>query len=208
MKKFLIFIIIICVFIGAIIILSNDIFKVKPTVDTTTETTETTDSKITDETTNTNQESSETESKKIEEFVLYFSDENAMNVESEKREIEVSSETDLKDIIVLIFTELINGSEKEGYYTAIPENTKIISVDIEGRNLILNLSDEFEKDHPGGSAGISMSFGPIVLSMTELEEIDSVRFLINGETVADFKGHITLDEPFTKSDFQELIKDN
>lgn len=145
--------------------------------------------------------------------VLYFSDKDAMYILKEERDIKMTVDSDVSvdDITVeqkakLIIEELIKGSVNEGNTTSIPKSTEILSVSKENNTLVLDLSEEFERDHVGGSTGITMSMGPIVLSLTELEGVEQVSFKIEGKVLDDFKGHITLEEPFKREDFKQYTQ--
>lgn len=145
--------------------------------------------------------------------VLYFPDKDAMYVVKEERTIKAADDKgtsaeqpDLAEKAKTIVEELIKGPENPQLSaTCIPNNTKVLSVTLDGSTITLDLSQEFEKDHIGGSTGILMTFAPIVLSLTELQGVDAVSFKIEGKTVEDFKGHISLNRPFKRSEYEHII---
>lgn len=139
--------------------------------------------------------------------VLYLPGPQRMNLFMEERDMKYikkdksAGDLDVAKKALFCIEELINSGE-----TSIPENTTVLSVETNGDNVILNLSEDFVKDHVGGSTGIDMTMGPIVLTLTELEGVNSVSFKIEGRTVEDFKGHIMFNRPFTRDEYTRLIK--
>ena len=89
--------------------------------------------------------------------------------------------------------------------TSIPKNTRVLSASLEGNTLKLNLSKEFEQDMNGGSAAINMALGQIVLTLTEFPDVNEVLFLIDGNVLEDFKGHIEFDRPFMRAEFEQFL---
>lgn len=156
---------------------------------------------------NTEQETANNEFKLEWKATLYMPDSQHAYVLKEEKGMVYSGKgeavqelpVDLKARFIL--EELINSGK-----TSIPSNTKVISVDLNGSELIINLSEEFEKEHVGGSTGISMTMGPIVLSLTDIDGVDKVSFKVEGKVLEEFKGHIELNRPFSRDDFKSLIK--
>ena len=86
----------------------------------------------------------------------------------------------------------------------IPEGTKLRSpVSINGGIATVDLTREFIEKHPGGKDAEQMSIYSIVNSLTELKEIQKVKFTIDGKERKEFKGGFKFDEPFPRS--QSLI---
>ncbi len=131
---------------------------------------------------------------------LYFSDENAEELVAETRSVTINSKESLEHAIV---NELIKGPEKDGLYPTIPEGTKILSVETKEGTCFVNLSQEFKTKHPGGSAGETMTIYSIVNTLTELDTIDKVQFLIEGQKQEVFI-HYIFNEPFERD--EKLIK--
>jgi spore germination protein GerM len=135
--------------------------------------------------------------------VLYLSDEDAMYVIG--KEIDIAADnSDIEYKSKLITEKLIE--EAANLKTTIPKNTKFLSAKLENNKLTLDMSKEFITEHIGGSTGFTMTFAPIVLSLTELDGIDEVWFTIEGKNVEDFKGTDTLNRAFTREEFLGYIK--
>ncbi len=120
---------------------------------------------------------------------LYFANKDATAFNIEEREIEVNPNEPLEKYII---EELIKGPQEEGNYSTVPSETKLRSIKTETTDGIcyVDLSSDFVTKHTGGSTGEWFTIYSIVNSLTELENIKKVQFLIEGEKQQNFKGHI------------------
>lgn len=134
-----------------------------------------------------------------ETITLYFPDEQAMYLVPEHRDVVVN-----KPIENIIVEELIKGPKAPGRFGAIPEGTKLISIEIKDKIAYVNFSKEFKENHPGGSTGEMMTINSVVNSLTELPEIDKVQFLIEGKKEETLAGHVIFNEPFDRN--ESIIK--
>lgn len=112
---------------------------------------------------------------------------------------------DVKELYKEPYTYLINmlirGPENEKLESAIPEGTKVNSCNLKGNTLYVDLSKEFIDNAPSGIDEESMVVYSIVNTLTELNEVSGVKFLINGEENLQFKdGKISFKEAFKKND--------
>lgn len=145
--------------------------------------------------------------------VLYFSDKNAMYVVKETRQIQLSGESkadgklSASEKAKIVLEELIKGSKNPECFTSIPEETRVLSTKLDDNTIIVDLSKEFVEKNVGGSAGVTMAIAPIVLSLTELDGVDQVKFKIEGKVVEDFKGHIQLSRAFKRAEYENLIEE-
>ena len=140
----------------------------------------------------------ETEEKKY--IKLYFSDLKAEHLIAEAREITVSQKETME---MRIIKELIKGPVNPNLTKTIPQETKILSVETKEGICFVNLSQEFKTRHSGGSAGEIMTIYSIVNSLTELENVDKVQFLVEGQKLEVFI-HMIFNEPFARD--AELIQ--
>ncbi|TYP50864.1 GerMN domain-containing protein [Thermosediminibacter litoriperuensis] len=131
---------------------------------------------------------------------LYFTDENAMYLEPEVREVE-RGEKPLEQIVV---EELIKGPTKPGLSRTIPEGTKLLSIEVKDGIAYVNFSKEFKENHWGGSTGEAMTINSVVNSLTELPGIEKVQFLIEGKKEGTLAGHMIFNEPFSRN--ENIIK--
>lgn len=124
---------------------------------------------------------------------LYFGDQNATKLVKELRVVEVNPNQPLERYVV---EQLIAGPVAKENIRTIPAETKIRDIKTADGICYLDLSAEFVNKHNGGSTGELMTVYSIVNSLCELDHIDSVQFLIEGEKQDEFKGHIEFSKPF------------
>ncbi|MBQ7040435.1 MAG: GerMN domain-containing protein [Clostridia bacterium] len=127
---------------------------------------------------------------------LYFANEGANGLIPEGRTVTVNSKESLEYVLV---NELIKGPEADYAYQTVPEGTKILSVETKEGTCFVNLSQEFKSKHPGGSAAENMTIYSVVNTLTELETVDKVQFLIEGQKMEVFI-HSIFNEPFERNE--------
>lgn len=98
-----------------------------------------------------------------------------------------------------IMNLLIEGPKNENLQKTIPEGTKINKIEKQGENLIIDFSEEFILNHPGGEEQEKITLQSIVKTVTELTEINGVKILIKGEENKEFKdGKIKFNQVFDR----------
>ncbi len=136
------------------------------------------------------------ETSKASKFVtLYFSDKSANKLVMERRRVDISDNTVEK----MIVTELIKGTVSEDSVNLIPKDTKVLSVETKEGICFVNLSDDFIKKYTGGNAGVLLCIYSIVNSLTELDEIEKVQFLIEGSKTELFN-EVVFSEAFIRDE--------
>lgn len=134
------------------------------------------------------------------EVVLYFSDDQAMSLLPEKRTIKIESPVNTETLAQEIVKQLIAGPESENLNPTLPAETKLLSAEIKDHIAYLDFSEEIRTNHIGGSTGETMTIMSIVNSLTELEDIDKVQFLIAGEKQDSLVGHWYIGEPIERDE--------
>ena len=115
---------------------------------------------------------------------LFFENKETKELVPEARMI------DIKELIDNPYEKLINmlmeGPKNEKLNKLIPENTKVLSINKDGDTLTIDFSNEFLNYDKSSESSKSNLIYSIVNTMTELTEINHVKFLINGEENSDF----------------------
>lgn len=132
-----------------------------------------------------------------EQVILYFSDEQELKLVPENRLVEVKQRESLETQIV---EQLILGPKEKGHFSTIPSETKIRNIKTEGSICYVDLSNEFISKNTGGSSADLFTIYSIVNSLTELEEVNKVQFLIEGEKISDYKGSLDISKPLDRKD--------
>lgn len=98
---------------------------------------------------------------------------------------------DVKNLLTNPYETLINllieGPKNEKLETTIPNETKILDVELKDDVVYLNLSNEFIENHLNGEDVEKLTISTIVNTLTELNEVNGVKILINGQENKEFK---------------------
>jgi len=133
---------------------------------------------------------------------LYFANDDNTKLKLEIRYIDAAdAQNSASDMATAIVNELIKGPSDESAFTrTVPAEAKLLSpVSIKNKVATVNFSKEFVSKHPGGKDAERMTIYSIVNSLTELEEIEKVKFLIDGKSQPEFKGNFKFDSLFPRS---------
>ncbi len=133
-------------------------------------------------------------------IVLYFADDMAEYLIPERRNVQIADSSTVEKAVV---TELIGGPKESGHNKTIPQETKLLSVETKNNVCFVNLSKDFVDKHSGGTAAELLTVYSIVNSLTELDTVDSVQFLIEGEKREEFI-HMSFNEPIVRN--KSIIK--
>lgn len=114
--------------------------------------------------------------------------------------IEVEDNINHEEKIELIINRLIKGSDKANLIDVIPIGTQLNKIYVENNIAYVDFSQEFVDNHPGGSLGEYNTVYSIVNSITEIDGIDQVVFLIDGKRQSAYKGHTQFDMPISRDE--------
>lgn len=118
-------------------------------------------------------------------ITLYF--QNAENTELQKESRLIDSKDLLLDPYAELLNMLIEGPQSDFLKKTIPEGTKLLNVELVGNCLQVNLSKEFIENAPNDENERKNCVYSIVNTVTELNEVTSVKILINGEETKGFE---------------------
>lgn len=144
-------------------------------------------------------------SNKLNNVVVYFPRLPDMKLVSE--EIKVENNISNEEKILLIINKLIEGADKANLIDVIPSGSKLNNVYINGNMAYVDFSKEFVENHPGGSLGEYNTIYSIVNSITEINGIEQVNFLIDGKKQAAYKGHSQFDMPISRDESLIVISE-
>lgn len=105
-------------------------------------------------------------------------------------------------------TALLDGATEDeatmGLSSTIPTGTELLAVDVSDGMASVDLSSRFETG--GGSLSMMGRVAQIVYTATRFDEVDSVRFLLEGAPLDVLGGEgLMIDRPQTRSDWTDLI---
>ncbi len=131
------------------------------------------------------------------EVTLYFANASAEGLVAEKRSVEVKDDADLPAILV---EELIAGPKDQDLSPTIPPETQLRSVEVTDKVAAVDFSGEIITKHWGGSAGETMTILSVVDTLTELDSIDKVQFMVDGQKVDSLLGHWDTSMPLERDE--------
>ena len=127
---------------------------------------------------------------------LYFADEQNRYLISSVRKVVPSEGDSLGDYIL---HQLLDGpgSGEEGLGPTIPKGTRLLGFTVENGLARVNLSEEFVTNQPKTELGERMTIYSLVNSLTELDTIDRVQILVEGQTLEYYR-YMLLAEPLVR----------
>lgn len=131
---------------------------------------------------------------------LYFTQRGTNKLYGEMRTIRVADQQPLEQYII---NELIKGPQAEGLSSTLSSETPLLGVDTIGDICFVNFGSSFAERNAGGREKEIIAVYSIVDSLTELDSINRVQFLIDGKKV-DMFGTLNINSMFGRN--QELIE--
>lgn len=127
--------------------------------------------------------------------ILYFADITGNKLVPEEREVTIS---EAEPLTVLALKELVSGPKNTSSVATIPIGTKVLSAEVKDGVCYADFSAELVEKHAGGSTAEILTIYSIVNTLTALEGVDKVQFLINGK-IKDVFGNLLFSEPFVSN---------
>ncbi|MEA1962419.1 MAG: GerMN domain-containing protein [Bacillota bacterium] len=137
-------------------------------------------------------------------LTLYFSDEQAMFLVPETRIVKASKNADQIELLELAVMELIAGPEGTNLSPTFPDETRLLSIDVENGTAVVDFSEELKTKHWGGSAGEVMTLDSLANTLTEFDGIESVQILLEEEPIDSLLGHMDTSKPLIRD--ESMIK--
>ncbi len=114
---------------------------------------------------------------------LYFVAEDGQ-LDAQWRNVKITDTVPIEQYVV---TELIKGTQKEGLSATLSPDTKLISVEVTDGTAYINMTGGFIDKHKGTPEKEQIAVYSIVNSVTEIEGINNVQFLIDGKKAVGFE---------------------
>ncbi len=133
---------------------------------------------------------------------LYFANEDNTKLKLEIRYIDASdAKKSASGMATAIINELIKGpSDEAAFKRTVPAEAKLLSpVSIKNKVATVDFSKEFKSKHAGGKDAERMTIYSIVNSLTEIDEIENVKFLIDSKAQKEYMGNFKFDALFPRS---------
>lgn len=147
----------------------------------------------------------EDEAKKLSDKVpihLYFANTENSKLKLEVRYIPITeAKKSVSNLATAIVKELIKGPGPTSMLKpTVPAGAQLRSpVSINAGIATVDFTKDLITKHPGGKTAEQLTIFSIVNSLTELKEVQKVKFTINGKPQKEFKGSFQFDAPFPRS---------
>lgn len=112
-------------------------------------------------------------------IALYFHNKDTGTLVPEARNIDVKELT--KEPYQTLLNLLMEGPNGEKLERTIPEGTKVNKVELKGNVLWIDFSKEFIDNHKNGAEAEAETVYSIVNTMTQLNEVSSVKIVVDGK---------------------------
>ena len=142
----------------------------------------------------------DTYSGETHDVLLYFSDPETNKLVPEVRTIRI---TDQQPVEQYIIHELIKGPAESNHASVLSSGTTLISVTISDNIGFVNFAKNFIDKNTSSPEREEQAIFSIVNSMTELEAISRVQFLVEGKKIEKF-GEISIEHPIGRN--QDIIE--
>lgn len=130
---------------------------------------------------------------------LYYQSKDTKELMPEVRMVDVKEL--LTDPYATLVNLLIQGPKNEKLQTTIANGSKVLNAELKGDIVYLDLSNEFIDKHEGGKDAENITIYSIVNTLTELNEVNGVKFLINGQENKGFKDEkLNFKDVFTREE--------
>ncbi|HEY8489255.1 MAG TPA: GerMN domain-containing protein [Thermaerobacter sp.] len=104
------------------------------------------------------------------------------------------------DLARIALENLLEPPANSPFVSVLPKGTRVLSVSVDDsqQTAYVNFSEEFIKNHPGGSYGEGVTIHAIVQTLTGIPGIRRVQILVEGKPVETLAGHIAIDQPLER----------
>ncbi|NLO98461.1 MAG: GerMN domain-containing protein [Peptococcaceae bacterium] len=131
------------------------------------------------------------------EVALYFANNEYVQTGNEELEKTIAEKRIVEygniSLEEAMVRELIKGPENKELSTGIPPTAKLLGVEVSEGVAYVNFAQEGMN---GGSLQELLTIEQIVRSLTDLDTVDSVQFLLDGQQAETLMGHMSIAGPF------------
>ncbi|WZL71955.1 GerMN domain-containing protein [Clostridiaceae bacterium 35-E11] len=129
---------------------------------------------------------------------LYYANKEYVNTGDESKEKFITVDKKMEkdnELFMTVLTELQKDPNIENAETQLA-NLKFLDVTLKDKTVYVDISSE---DLGGSSLQEFYVIGQIVYSLTSIEEVEKVEFLVDGKEQESLMGHYTINKPFDKN---------
>lgn len=125
---------------------------------------------------------------------VYFADSEVEHLEAEAVDAPIAA-ADPASKVASALTALLAGPTESAHTRLLPASVKLKGVKIRDGVATVDLSQALVDDFQGGSGVAQLAIDSIVNTVCAVDGIQTVQILVEGQTVSDFAGVLSLAEP-------------
>lgn len=133
---------------------------------------------------------------------LYFADKESGKLVKEVRNITI---TDTQPIEQYIVNEIVKGPAEEKHVSVLSSDTTVISAQTTDGTCFVNFTSSFASRNSGNQDKEKLAIYSIVNSLTELDTVKNVQFLVDGKKLSEF-GTMSISDSFFRN--ETMIKND
>jgi germination protein M len=130
-----------------------------------------------------------------ESFTLYFAEGDYRYLVAETRDVTLS---DNETAMAYLMRKLMEGPDSAQLCAVIPEGTQLLDISCADSICTVNFSSAFYENRFDNSYGAYMTIFSIVDTLTGLDDIDAVTFLVEGQAIERY-GVFQMDRPISRN---------
>jgi spore germination protein GerM len=133
---------------------------------------------------------------------VYWLKNNGKHIEVVSSPITLKEANQPKAVLETAFEQLLAGPTNPKFTSTIPQGTKLLSLDVQNDNVLVNLSKEFTGG--GGSASMTGRVAQVLYTATSLNPKAKVWIQVEGKQLDVLGGEgLELEQPVTRKYFEE-----
>ena len=127
---------------------------------------------------------------------LYFSDYSNRYLLLDSRTVHLQ---DAESLPMVILNELLQGPSGSNLFSVLPAGTKVLDVQINDGVCMVDFSSHFFDDRPKSALKEHLVVYSVVNTLTELENVDAVQFLVEGQRMGQYV-NLDLSQPIYRDE--------
>jgi len=134
---------------------------------------------------------------------LYFADDEAQNMVSERRAL--PERASLEESVEAAIAALVAGPEEEHHNSVFPKEARLLQTYYteSTRTLFLDFNHALVDRHPGGSTAEYLTLGALVRTVAaNFPQVTRLQILVDGQAIDTLAGHFDTSKPIEVSDWQ------
>ena len=134
---------------------------------------------------------------------LYFADDDAQNLVSERRSLPERSS--LEEKVEAVVEALVAGPEEASHMAVLPKEARLLQTYYteSTRTLFLDFNHALVDRHPGGSTAEYLTLGALVRTVAaNFPQVTRLQILVDGQAIDTLAGHFDTSKPIEVSDWQ------